>query len=237
MVSASMSRAWAGKPISKANLVNPTMAGDTIDQRLQIRVPLKAGPHVITAALVERMAALNPARLQPFVRSSIDTRDTSGHPHFDALTIMGPFKATGPGDTPSRRRIFICGPVTPAQEEPCARKIVANLARRAYRGAATDADMRRLIGFYETGRIKGTRTPIGRLYARSCGNRPVRGIVFRLWCWASVPVPSAEPEPPQSHVAADDRFELREMHVRRVGSGILHTKFASSFVRPRLAVQ
>ena len=33
------------------------------------------------------------------------------------ISIAGPFEATGPGDTPSRRRIFVCRPAGPEDEE------------------------------------------------------------------------------------------------------------------------
>ncbi len=49
-----------------------------------------------------------PDRLQPYLRSSVDNFDWAGLPHIQTLAITGPFDATGPGDTPSRRRIFIC---------------------------------------------------------------------------------------------------------------------------------
>ena len=94
--------------------------------------------------------------MQPFIRSSTDTRDTSGHPHFETFTVTGPYKATGPGDTPSRRRIFSCRPATRAEEDPCAKQIIARLARLAYRGDATDVDLQRLFAFYEAGRKTGT---------------------------------------------------------------------------------
>ena len=58
----------------------------------------------------------DPDRLQPFLRSSVDNFDWSGHPHLQMLTVAGPFQAAGPGDTPSRRRIFTCRPDTPAAE-------------------------------------------------------------------------------------------------------------------------
>jgi len=70
--------------------------------------------------------------------------------------VTGPFNATGPGDTPSRRKIFTCRPATPAEEQPCARKIISTLARRAYRGDLTDVDLQRLIGFYQSARRAGT---------------------------------------------------------------------------------
>jgi hypothetical protein len=141
-----------GEADFKANLVNMTKLGDEIDERGRVRVKLKAGPHVITAAFLERSAAANPTRLQPFIRSSTDTRDTSGHPHFEMFIVTGPFNATGPGNTPSRSRVFICRPATRAEEEPCARKIITTLARRAYRGDLTDVDVQRLMAFYQSTR-------------------------------------------------------------------------------------
>ena len=111
---------------------------------------------MITAAFLERSVAANPTRLQPFIRSSTDTRDTSGHPHFEMFTVTGPFNATGSGDTPSRRRVFICRPANRADEEPCARKIITTLARRAYRGDLNDTDIQRLMTFYQSVRQSGS---------------------------------------------------------------------------------
>src|SRR5262249_16307589 len=76
-----------GEADFKANLVNMTKLGDDIDERGRVRVSLRAGPHVISAAFRERSSAANPTRLQPFIRSSTDTRDTSGHPHFEMVTV------------------------------------------------------------------------------------------------------------------------------------------------------
>jgi mono/diheme cytochrome c family protein len=141
-----------GEADFKANLVNMTRAGDVIDERGRVTLKLPAGPHVIGAAFIARSDALNPTRLQPFIRSSTDTRDTSGHPHFDTLTVTGPFNATGSGDTPSRRKIFTCAPKTRADEDGCARQIIGRLSRLAYRGDVTDTDRRRLFGFFDAGR-------------------------------------------------------------------------------------
>jgi cytochrome c5 len=145
-----------GEADFKSNLVNMTKLGDEIDERGRIRLNLKAGPHIITAAFLERTAAYNPTRLQPFIRSSTDTRDTSGLPHFEMFTVTGPFNPTGPGDTPSRHKIFSCRPASSADEEPCARKIISTLARRAYRGDLTDTDLQRLMSFYKAARRTGT---------------------------------------------------------------------------------
>ncbi len=76
-------------------------------------------------------------------------------PQVNGLTWTGPYKITGPGDTPSRARIFVCRPAQEApaaEEEPCARKILASIARRAFRRPVTDADIDPLMAFYRDGR-------------------------------------------------------------------------------------
>ena len=60
--------------------------------------------------------------------------------------IAGPYNVTGPGDTPSRAQIFVCQPANAGDEEPCARKILANLGRRAFRRPVTDADLQAAAG-------------------------------------------------------------------------------------------
>jgi len=143
---------FGGDADFKAALENITAAADAVEARFAARVPLKAGPHEIGVAFLKKSAAQNTLRLQPFLRSSNDTLDPSGHPHIETFTITGPFNATGTGETPSRRRIFNCRPATAAEEESCANKIVSSLVHRAYRGTDTVADIQRLMDFYRTGR-------------------------------------------------------------------------------------
>src|SRR5262249_12789424 len=69
--------------------------------------------------------------------------------------ITGPFNVTGPGDTPSRRRIFTCRPGARVAEAACAKTIISTLARRAYRRPVTDADVQPLLAFYNAGRQEG----------------------------------------------------------------------------------
>ena len=71
---------------------------------------LTPGPHEITAAWIKKSDAIDPVRTTRPIRSSHDTRDPLGIPHLSTFTITGPFKSTGPGDMPSRRRIFTCTP-------------------------------------------------------------------------------------------------------------------------------
>jgi hypothetical protein len=128
---------------------------DATDARLHVRVPVKAGPRLVTAAFIRKIAE-NTNRLRPFLRSNAGTYDSTGRPHVKSLTIRGPFNPTGPGDTPSRARVFLCRPATPAAEEPCARRILTTLARRAYRRPVADRDIAPLMEFYRDGRRKGS---------------------------------------------------------------------------------
>ena len=133
-----------------------TEASNAVDARLQVRVPLKAGPHLVGAAFIEKSAALDTRLLRPFVRSSADTYDFTGLPHISTLTVVGPMNATRAGDTPSRRQIFTCKPLAHADELPCARRILTRLASRAYRQPVTAEDLRPLLDFYQAGRRQGT---------------------------------------------------------------------------------
>jgi mono/diheme cytochrome c family protein len=128
---------------------------DQYDSQLNVRVPVTAGPHVVGVAFVLKGLVQNTRRLQPY-RSSLDSFDATGLPHIRTLSVTGPFNTRGTGDTPSRRRIFVCRPTTPASESACARRIISTLARRAYRQPASAADMNRLMEFYKAGRREGS---------------------------------------------------------------------------------
>ena len=106
--------AFGGDEDFKASLRNPTLAGDDVEARARAKVRLTAGPHTIGVAFIEKTAAQNSWRLQPFLRSSHDTFDPTGYPHIDVFSVTGPYDASGPGDTPSRRKIFMCRPATSA---------------------------------------------------------------------------------------------------------------------------
>jgi mono/diheme cytochrome c family protein len=130
-------------------------AGPPVEARLKVRVPVPAGPHTVSAAWVQRRG-VDTNRLQSFVRTTASPYDSTGMPHVRTLTIVGPYNPTGPGDTPSRRRIFVCTPANAQAEVPCARQILSTLARRAYRRPTTAEDMQSLMAFFEAGRKEGT---------------------------------------------------------------------------------
>ena len=129
----------AAATIGLASLANPP-------QRVfEFRVPVDAGPHRVGATFVERTAALDERTLRPQRRS----RGTL--PAIEIVTISGPYSATGPGETPSRDRLFVCRPKAAADEPQCAREILGTLARRAYRRPVDAADVDELWAFYEAG--------------------------------------------------------------------------------------
>jgi mono/diheme cytochrome c family protein len=150
-------RATIGGTADLASLFEkPTDTGDDVERRLRTRIKVAAGAHDVTVAFVGNVAVKDAVRLQPFLRSSSDNFDWAGHPHIQTVTITGPFGATSPGDTPSRRAVFSCTPKTRSDEAACAGRILSRLARRAYRRPVTDADLRPLLVFYEQGRAEGS---------------------------------------------------------------------------------
>ena len=127
------------------------------DARLVIRFPVAAGPHVIGVSFVgartEPTGVLE-RRLSGFSLSGLGFYN--GNAAVERVEVAGPYDATGPGDTPSRRRLFSCRPAgrSAADESQCATEILTALARRAYRRPATAADLATLMRFYEAGRAE-----------------------------------------------------------------------------------
>jgi hypothetical protein len=136
--------------------LNATNVVNSLAERLQVRVKVKAGQRPVGAAFLMKNAAQGANRLQAFQRSTLIATDHLGLPHVENITITGPFNATGVSDTPSRQRLLVCRPVKAADESACAKRIISTLARRAYRRPVTDADVTSLMSFYDTGRREGS---------------------------------------------------------------------------------
>src|SRR5579885_941782 len=134
---------------------NPGEFGADLDKRLTVRLPLKAGPHTITAATILRSHAEKDDLIKPFLRTTVDGLDITGDPSIDRVSIEGPFHATGAGNTPSRAKIFVCTPANAKDELPCARKIISNLMRRAFRRPLQDSDLETPLSFYQKRRNAG----------------------------------------------------------------------------------
>jgi len=143
-----------GEADNKASDTNMSEAANKIDDRLKTRVKVKAGPHMVGVTFAKRNASESDEPLQPHERDH-DLQNMNGIPIIDHVNVTGPYNPTGPGDTPSRRRIFACKPTQASAEAGCARRILTNLATRAYRRPVTSADMEPVLALYDAGRKKG----------------------------------------------------------------------------------
>jgi hypothetical protein len=128
---------------------NPGEFGAELDKKLTIRMPVKAGPHTIAAAVILRSHAEKDDLIKPFIRTTVDGLDITGDPSVDRLSVEGPFAATGSGDTPSREKVFICRPGAGQDEVACARKIISTLLRRAWRRPIDEKDLETPLSFYQ----------------------------------------------------------------------------------------
>ena len=127
----------------------------TADDTLEVRFSASAGMHDLGVAFVRKSVLTE--GMAPTLLPPRHTSSTYEAPRMDVDTVRleGPFDPTGPGDTPSRQRIFTCRPAGEADAEPCAREILGTLARRAYRRPVTDADIDTLLQFYRSGYGEG----------------------------------------------------------------------------------
>jgi cytochrome c5 len=144
-----------GEEDNLASDKNMSEAANAIDARLKTRVRVKAGPRTVAITFVKRNHAESDEPLQPHERNH-DLQDMNGLPQIDHVNLTGPFDPTGPGDTPSRRRVFTCKPAGAADETACARRVLSALAKRAYRRPVTADDMAPVMEQYEAGRKGGS---------------------------------------------------------------------------------
>ena len=131
-----------------------------LDADWQVRYQAKAGPRAIELTFLNRTPALLENFIEPFLKpyegGSNAHYTTRKGAYLRSIEIGGPFNVSGAGDTPSRRRIFVCHPASRDEEAGCANTILSALARRAYRRPVTDSDLRGLLTFYNSGRAKGS---------------------------------------------------------------------------------
>jgi mono/diheme cytochrome c family protein len=137
-------------PVGTGDSVEITLNGERIrligaNDRGPVRLKIPAGPQTVGVAVVRKGNAHGVDDLFSEHANSAGVTN---------LVINGPLNPTGPGDTPSRRKIFICKPGAGVQEDGCARTILAKLATRALRRPVgeRDAIVTMLMGFFDSGR-------------------------------------------------------------------------------------
>jgi hypothetical protein len=164
-------------PLDAEYVLRANSGNASADKTNELRLPIKAGLHTVVVTFPRE--SLLPENLGggggngggrgPTVPLAVDIRLDGASikrytvegppgtlPRFSNLTISGPFNPTGSGDAASRRKILICHPSTPAEENGCAAKIFAQLIRYAYRRPVTDADVQPLLAFYQKARAQGS---------------------------------------------------------------------------------
>ncbi len=119
-----------------------------VDSHLNVRVPVKAGPHGLGITFLKMPSSLLETRRAPYQAHYNMHRHPRLTPAIYQVSINGPYDSVSPGETPSRRRIFLRQPSTPEDEGACAEKIVSTLARRAYRRPLTRDDLEKPLQFY-----------------------------------------------------------------------------------------
>src|SRR4051812_5147732 len=102
------------------------------EERIRISVP--EGDHTLRLGFID----------DPFIKTiaAADVYKDTVNKWINAVTVIGPFPTTG--EKPSRKKILVCDPKTgPA----CVNRIIATLARKAYRRPVTGAEVAGLTRF------------------------------------------------------------------------------------------
>ena len=117
-------------------------------------IPVTAGPHTIGVAVVDRQRGAGVDDAYSDFRAANNGFTAGGG--VQNVAIIGPFNPTGTGDTPSRRRIFVCRPGDgrgrrrPARGTILSRAGAPRLSR--HRSPAREIDT--LMAFYQQGRAR-----------------------------------------------------------------------------------
>ena len=156
-----------------------------LDADWTFKFPAKAGPKKVALTFINRTPALLENLLEPFQKPVSGGPNgyytTQKGAYLRSVEISGPYEVSGAGKTPSRDRIFICYPKgmsaseaargkgapqverasggqgpPDSNEDPCAKKILSTLARRAFKRPVGDSDIATLLDFYEEGRANGS---------------------------------------------------------------------------------
>ncbi|HSG72149.1 MAG TPA: DUF1587 domain-containing protein, partial [Planctomycetaceae bacterium] len=97
-----------------------TVSHANVDRHLSERLRIPAGRHDIGATFLKNPFSLLETKRQPLNVHYNMYRHPRLTPAIYQVSIVGPFEADGPGETPSRERIFVTRPTGPEDDEACA---------------------------------------------------------------------------------------------------------------------
>jgi hypothetical protein len=138
--------------------VAPARRGEgdaNVDAHLAVQLEVPAGTRGVGITFRKHPTSLLETKRQPLNARFNFHRHPRSSPAVYQVSITGPYQDRGPGDTPSRRRVFSCQAASSEEEEACAERIVSRLMRRAYRRPLRSEDLERPMGFYRTARQEG----------------------------------------------------------------------------------
>ena len=147
---------FGGPKDEQANYLQPTLAGDEMEKRFQKRLKITAGP-----AHDRRRVPQEELRDDPGAAAAVRARAArSDHAGRHSRARQGHDRRAVQRDpvgqlAEPRRRSSPASPRPSATTRRARRTILSSLARRAYRGPVSDADMTRLLDFYAKERASG----------------------------------------------------------------------------------
>jgi hypothetical protein len=116
-----------------------------------IPISVTSGKHKIGVAFVARSFAES----DEFLYNLGGDRGMDRIARMRGVQVNGPLNTDGVIATESRQKVMICTPSAAEQELDCARQVLANLAKQAFRRPITDADLEAPLRFFAEGREQG----------------------------------------------------------------------------------
>ena len=146
------------EPVHTFTVSRAALGDETLNEKiLKTRIAVKAGPHQLAVTFLKEGSSLIETPRQPTESRFNDRRHPRTAPAIDRIAVTGPYSAKGVGETPSRRRLFVCRPAGPGKEaeDRCATTILSTLLRRAYRRPVDQTDVGKPLAFYHQARATG----------------------------------------------------------------------------------
>jgi len=141
-----------GEDLRKLDQIQAPAVAELNGRFRNIPITVTSGKHEIGVAFIARSFAES----DEFLGSIGSNRGMERIARMRGVQIDGPLQTNGVIGTESRAKVMICEPSAPAQEIDCARQIMANLARQAFRRPVSDADLEAPMRFYAQGREQGS---------------------------------------------------------------------------------
>ena len=147
---------WIDGKLVHEGKVTPPRSGEMNGQWVEIKVPISAGEHWLAVSILRAFEGLPKAYKGPKPSEAEGTTRTGVDAWFPMyLDVVGPYEPVKGASEESLKRVFTCGHSREGHDASCAKNIVADLARRAYRRPVTDEEVSELTKLVEMVRKDG----------------------------------------------------------------------------------